>query len=198
MRVSIVVCMLTALVAASAASAGQPVEQTLTPPPPSFETCKAMGNGTICEGMVSNEVHAPYDTGIACPSFDVFDSGVHQEVAKRTYDADGNLVTRVRHDLDHGQFTRPGSPILLPYSQSQEWTDVLAVPGDFASSTLTMTGGMVLHLPQGRELLVGAGRVVFGPSAIEFQAGPTGFLDLVFEAPSAIDVVCGALAGASS
>ena len=29
---------------------GQPATQTLTPPPPSFETCKAVGGGTICSG----------------------------------------------------------------------------------------------------------------------------------------------------
>ena len=33
-----------------AAIAGQPVTQTLTPAPLQFYTCKAVGNGTICDG----------------------------------------------------------------------------------------------------------------------------------------------------
>ena len=49
---------------AGTAFAGQPVTQTLNPPPPSFETCKTVGNRFICDGA-RTESSGPDDTGIA-------------------------------------------------------------------------------------------------------------------------------------
>ena len=42
-----------ALILVSAGLAGQPVTQTLNPPPPAWQTCKTVGEGTICEGTLS-------------------------------------------------------------------------------------------------------------------------------------------------
>jgi hypothetical protein len=189
-------CAAGALVAASAGLAGQPVTQTLNPPPPSFETCKAVGEGTICEGTVSDESYGPVDTGFVCGSgasaFAIFDGGVHNEVAKRTYNANGDLVSRVRHDRTLGQLSTAAGASLR-YTQSQVSTDVLSIPGDFGSSTLTITGGMVIH-GLGSPVLIGAGRIVFAPDGtLEFQAGPTGFLDIIFGDASAVGPICSAL-----
>src|SRR5215831_9705221 len=78
------------LASAGPAAAGQPVTQALTPPPPSFYTCKTAGNGVICEGALS-ESYGPDDTGIACGSgagaFDIFDQGTHNKHAIRFYNA---------------------------------------------------------------------------------------------------------------
>jgi hypothetical protein len=183
---------------ASAALAGQPVTQPLNPPPPSFETCKAVGDGTICEGTVSDELYGPVVTGLVCGSgasaVDIFDGGVHNEVAKRTYDANGDLVSRVRHDRTVGQLSTAAGAS-LPYTQSQQSTDALSSAGDFGSSTLTITGEMVLHGP-GSAVLIGAGRIVFAPDGtLDFQAGPSGFLDLIFGAPAALDPICAGLGG---
>ena len=57
------------------ALAGQPVTQTLTPPPLAFETCKAIGSGTLCQG--SRVLVEPLDdTGLVCGSgssaFDIY------------------------------------------------------------------------------------------------------------------------------
>jgi hypothetical protein len=192
------VCAAAAGILASAALAGQPVTQTLNPPPPSFETCKAVGDGTICEGTVSDESYGPVDTGFVCGSgasaFDIFDGGVHNEVATRTYDANGDLVSRIRHDRTIGHLsTATGAS--LPYTQSQQSTDALSIPGDFGSSTLTITGEMVLHGP-GSPVLIGAGRIVLAPDGtLDFQAGPSGFLDLIFGAPAALDPICAGLGG---
>jgi len=49
---------------ARTAFAGQPVTQTLNPPPPSFETCKTVGKRVICDGA-RTESSGPDDTGIA-------------------------------------------------------------------------------------------------------------------------------------
>ena len=42
--------LLAVLAPVPASFAAQHVTQSLTPPPPSFLTCKAVGNGTICHG----------------------------------------------------------------------------------------------------------------------------------------------------
>ena len=89
------------LASAGPAAAGQPVTQTLTPPPPSFETCKTVGNGFICEGA-RTMTYGPDDTGIVCGTgagaFDIFDQGTHNQHAIRFYNAAGDLTRRVIHD----------------------------------------------------------------------------------------------------
>jgi hypothetical protein len=73
---------------AGTAFAGQPVTQTLNPPPPSFETCKTVGKRVICDGA-RTESYGPDDTGIACGSgagaFDIFDQGTYNQHAIRFY-----------------------------------------------------------------------------------------------------------------
>src|SRR5262245_6920692 len=106
-----------ALVAAAGGRAGQPVTQTLVPPPPPFETCKAVGNGTLCEGSIASS-YGPVDTGLVCTSgataFHVFDSASQNEVARRVYDANGFLVRRDRHDRYVGQLSNPAGGTALP------------------------------------------------------------------------------------
>lgn len=76
--------------------------QTLNPPPPPFETCKAVGSGTICQGE-ETVTFGPVDTGIVCGSgsstFDVFDGpDVFDLAAIRYYDQNGNLTRRIIHE----------------------------------------------------------------------------------------------------
>jgi hypothetical protein len=56
-----------AALTASVAFAGQPVTQTLDPPPPPWDTCKATGEGAICSGGFTAS-YGLEDTGIACGS----------------------------------------------------------------------------------------------------------------------------------
>jgi hypothetical protein len=195
------VCSTAALALASAGLAGQPVMQTLNPPPQPWQTCKVIGEGTICEGTISF-AYGPVYSGITCGSglsaVDIFDSGTESELATRFYDEDGNLVGRVRHDRwSSAQLSNPTTGIALSYSQTQKWTDDLAVPGDLGSATVTLTGEFVVHGADGAEVLVGAGRTVFGPSfTVDFQAGPSGFLDLLGGDPSAVGSLCAALVAA--
>lgn len=193
------VCLAAALALASAAVAGQPVTQTLNPPPQPWQTCKAAGEGTICEGTISFS-YGPNDTGLACDSgassFDIFDSATESDLVRRFYDENGNLVRRVRHQRwASAQLSNPLTDATLDYTQSQTWTDVLAVPGDLGSATATLTGELVIHPPAGAPVLIGAGRTVFAPDfTIEFQAGPSGFIDLIIGDPSAVGPLCAALA----
>jgi hypothetical protein len=193
--VLLVVCC-AALGAATGGRAGQPATQPLVPPPPPFETCKAVGAGTLCEGSIASS-YGPVDTGLVCGSgpraFDVFDAASENEVARRVYDANGFLIRRDRHDRYVGQLSNPGAGV-LPYTQVQEMTDELAIPGDFGSATTTITGQM--HVGSGVPVLVGAGRLVFASDGtVEFHSGPSGFLDLLFGRPSAVDPICAGLAG---
>ena len=129
-------------------------------------------------------------------AFDIFDSATESELARRFYDENGNLVRRVRHDsFASGQLSNPLTGAALDYTQTQKWTDILAVPGDLGSATVTLTGEFVVHGAKGAAVLVGAGRTVFAPDfTIEFQAGPSGFLDLIALDPSAVGPLCAALA----
>ena len=87
----------TAALLPGSALAGQSLTQTLTPPPPAFEVCKAIGSGTLCQGS-RVLVEPRFDTGIVCGSaagaFDIQYGDTINQVASRTYNLDGNLTTR--------------------------------------------------------------------------------------------------------
>jgi hypothetical protein len=169
------------LASAAPAAAGQPVTQTLTPQPPSFETCKTIGNGFICEGA-RTMTYGPQDTGIACGSgagaFDPLDQGTHNQHAIRFYNTAGDLTKRVIYDQYFSQFTNPLTGAAIPYTQHNTTTDILAVPGDFTSATETTTGQANFTVPHMGAVVLNAGRLVFGADGtLEFSAGPQEFLD---------------------
>ena len=96
-------------------------QQVLTPPPPSFETCMTVGNGTICQGHRTLS-YGPVNAGIVCGSgastFDIFDSATFDHVAKRSYDQNGNLTRRDIHEnYSTGQFSNPLTGAVVPYTQ---------------------------------------------------------------------------------
>ena len=181
------------------AFAGQAVTQTLTPPPPPFEICKAIGTGTICQGT-ANLSYGPVDTGIVCGSgtsaFDIFDAGTFNRHAARYYDQDGNLTRRVKHDqYSSAQFSNPLTGATVPYTQSNTTTDVLAVPGDLSTTTETNVGENNYILPQVGPVFLNAGRTVTAPDgSSEFEAGPQGFLAYFVDGDaSVLQPLCAAL-----
>jgi len=188
-----------ALVLAQAGLAGQPVTQPLNPPPPSFETCKATGTQTICQGARTLPPYGPDDTGVACGSgssaFDMFDSGVESQVAARYYDADGNLTRRVIHQTNDSALSNPLTGAAIPYLQKNTITDVVAIPGDFPdSATETITGEQNFTVPGMGPVMLNAGRIVTAPDGtVEFSAGPQGFMDYFSGDTSALDELCTAL-----
>jgi hypothetical protein len=188
-----------ALVAATPASAS-PV---LTPPPPSYETCKTVGNGFICEGTLTFTYGAS-DTGIACGSgagaFDIFDGpGTVYLSDTRFYNADGNLTRGITDVQASSAYSNPLTGATIPYIQHQTITNVLAVPGDPATATATLTGQNNFTAPGMGAVFLQAGRVVTvnSDSAIVFSAGPDGVFDYFFEGDAAaVAELCTAL-GAS-
>jgi hypothetical protein len=181
-----------------AALAGQPVTQTLTPPPPSFYTCMAVGSGTICHGTIS-ESSGPEETGLVCGSgadaFHAWETFSLVERAARYYDRDGNLTKRVLRDDLAGEFFNPITGATVPWTQYEIHTSVLAIPGDLSSRTVTIVGEFVITLPHLGAVALEAGRVIEDADGNnEFRAGPQDFLDYYANGDtSAVEKLCGAL-----
>jgi hypothetical protein len=188
-----------ALLVPAAAFADPPVLPPLNPPPPAFLTCRATGNGVICEGA-NTPIENPVDTGIVCGSganaFDIFDQGVINQHVIRYYDRNGNLTRRVIHqNWDATQWSNPLSGRFLPYTQQNIYTDVLAVPGDFSTATETVTGENIYRPAHGAPVFFSTGRIVVAPDGtIDFRAGQQNFLDVFIEGHTELlEPVCAAL-----
>ncbi len=201
-RLALLLSILALPLVPAGALAGQPVTQTLTPPPPSFETCKATGSGTICQGSRSEGGYGPVGTGLFCGTgagaFEIFDSASDhiQHHAMRFYDANGNLTRRVFTDtFVGGQYSNPLTGATVRYTQHQITTGVLAVPGDLSTETQTIRGEVNFVVPGMGAVFLNAGRVVYAPDgSIEFQAGPQGFNDYFVNGnTAALDQLCAAL-----
>jgi len=181
--------------------AGQPVTQTLNPPPAPFLTCMAVGSGTICQGTRTIS-YGPDDTGIACgtgaSAFDIFDAGTFTQSVTRYYDTEGNLTRRLDHErYTMGEWSNPLSGATVSYTQDNIITDILAVPGDFTSSTETITGEVIIRTGTGAPVLIATGRQVFNfdESELISSAGRNAFVAAFFEGdPTVFDDVCAALA----
>jgi len=188
------------LAAVPAATAATPVApQTLVPSPPPYETCNTTGSGTICQGT-QTVTYGPIDTGIVCGSgaaaFDIYDSGTESSLARRIYDTNGMLVTRMRYvRLSDSRFTNVVTGATVPYIQTNTLVDDLAVRGDLSSATETMTGQNIYRPSTGAPVFLNAGRTIFGPGgALEFSAGPQAFLSFFVDGNASVLLpLCAAL-----
>jgi len=198
-------CLAGALVFAAVGLADRAVTQTLNPPPPAYEVCKAIGDGTICQGTTTFS-YGPIDTAqegpaLVCGSgssvFDVYDSAVGNSLARRIYDADGNLVKRYRYDrVTEGQNSNPLTGATVPYTSTLINIDTLAVPGDLDSATEQTTGEFIVRPAHGSPVFMIAGRTIttFEPSfSLDFRSGPNDFFDYAFGDTSVLDPLCAAL-----
>jgi hypothetical protein len=166
---------------------------------PLSDECGRRAN-TSCAGA-RPQSYSPVDTGIVCGSgsaaFDIFDQGAYQQHAIRYYDSAGNLTRRVIHDdYTLGQFSNPVTGTIVPYTQHNTTTDVLATPGDLGSATTTTTGENNFTVPGQGSVFLNAGKVVVGADgSLEFRSGPQNFLDYFVSGNTAvIDQLCAALA----
>ncbi|WP_328522214.1 hypothetical protein [Kribbella sp. NBC_00359] len=181
------------------ASAAPPATPTLTPAPPDFLTCKAVGAGTICQGTRTLTITSE-DTGITCGSgssaFTILDSSTLDQRAVRYYDTNGNLTRRIIHDHYRGQWFNPGSGREAPYIQNNNTIDDLAIPGDFTSSTQSFTGEVIMRAGPGAPVLIAVGRQVFNSDGeLLSSAGRNAFVAAFVEGdPTVFNAVCAALA----
>ena len=168
----------------------------LNPPAPDFYTCRDTGTQTICHGHRTFH-EDPVDTDIPC-AFRVFDQGDIEQRAVRYYNANDDLVRRVIHETWTNAFwSNPLTGDTVPYTQRGTFTDVLAVPGDLASATETLTGENIYTDPvTHKKVLRSTGRVVYGADgSVEFSAGQHWDIDLFVNGDqSVLDDLCAALA----
>jgi hypothetical protein len=191
------------LTLAPVARAGQPVTQTLNPPPPSFEPCKAVGSGTICFG--SRTVVVDDDTGTICgdgaEAFDIVLDATVDQTASRTYNRDGNMTERFIEDTYRsGRFVNSVTGASLAFTGHDTVADVLAVPADFDSATETVTGEIAVTLPHAGTVYLTAGRIVSAvvDGTVDFQAGPGSLVEWFVNGgpPEAPSELCAALGSA--
>jgi hypothetical protein len=189
------------VLSSAASAAGRAATDGLNPPPPTFLTCKAVGEETTCSGTRLRIVE-PVDTGIVCGSgtdaFDIFDQGEEHQRLTRRYDREGNLT---RQDNDErwtsARWSNPLTGATVPYTQTNKITTVLAVPGDFGSATETTVGEIIFTNPEtGKKVLRNVGRTVIGSDGtIDFRSGQQQFLDAFVDGDmSVFDDLCAALA----
>jgi hypothetical protein len=141
----------------------------------------------------------PEETGLVCDSaagaFNAWQQASVDERAARYYDGDGKLTRRVLRDDIVGEFINPVTGTIVPWTQHEIHTTVMAVPGDFGSSTETIVGQFVITLPHLRAVALEAGRVIQDANGNnEFRAGPQDFLDYYANgATAAVQELCSAL-----
>lgn len=182
------------------AVAAPPSPQELNPAPPDFYTCKPLGAGTICTGTVHEvKVSEPQDElvcGTGASTFVIHDNGVADSRFTRWYDADGNLVRRVEHEVwNDAYWSNPLSGKTVPYTQRGTVTDTLTVPGDFGSTVETLVGENVYTDPAThKKVLTSVGRTVYGPDGLVSESGQQPFIDAFEHGDmSVFDAVCAAL-----
>ena len=185
-----------------ATQAAQPATDVLTPPPPSYLTCKAVGQGTICDGsqllVKASEEQPELVCGSGANAFTIYDQGEIHQHATRWYNADGNLTRRIIHERwAPAWWSNPLTGATVPYTQTNTITTELAVPGDFGSATETNVGENIYTDPEtGKKVLASAGRTVFGADGnLDFRSGQQPFVDAFVNGDmSVFDAVCAALA----
>jgi len=183
------------------AMAGPPVPSTLHGARPQGFTCHTVGGGTICQ-YSHVEAYGPEDTGIVCGSgaraFDIFDQAVLTESGTVWFDENGNLTKFTDKDVySFGQWSNPVTGDVVAYTQHNEETFRLAIPGDFTSATDTLTGENIYRAPTGKFVLQAVGRQVFNfdQSQLISSHGPNAFVAAFFEGDlHAFDQICAALA----
>lgn len=148
---------------AVAALAGPPVLPTLNPPVPSYYTCDATGSGAICRGQLVETVNQE-PSGIVCGTasnpVELLFSGADAFALTRYYDTNGNLTRRVRHEQFGGTLLNPVTGLSAKLTASDNLIDTLAVPGNFDTTTLQLTGALFqVVLPGGGMLILDAGRL---------------------------------------
>ena len=199
-RPALIAGAVSALALVPAAAAAPPSLGDLNPPPPDDYTCKPVGARTICTvTRHESKVAEPQDElvcGSGTDAFTIYDNGDVESNLTRRYNADGNLTSRVEHEVWTNSFwSNPLTGKVVTYTQRGTFFDVLTVPGNLDSIVETVTGENIYTDPVShKKVAISAGRVVWGPEGLLAEAGPHWDIDMfVFGDTSALDDVCAAL-----
>src|SRR3954452_1116626 len=112
------------------ATAAPPALGDLNPPPPDFYTCKPLGARTICTATVQESKVAEPQPELVCgggaSAFTIYDNGDVESRFTRRYNADGNLTSRVEHEVWTNSFwSNPLTGRVVTYTQRGTITDEL-------------------------------------------------------------------------
>jgi hypothetical protein len=199
-RPALIAGAIAALALVPAASAAPPSLGDLNPPPPDFYTCTPVGARTICNATLYDSKAAEPQDGLVCGSgadaFTINDNGDVVSRFTRRYNADGNLTSRVEHEVWTNAFwSNPLTGKVVTYTQRQTFFDELTVPGDFSSTVEKQTGENMYTDPvTNKKVLRSAGRVVWGPDGLLAESGKHWDVDMfLFGDTTLLDDVCAAL-----
>jgi hypothetical protein len=114
---------------------------------------------------------------------------------RRYYDRDKNLTERHYREVVKGTFINPLTNATVSYNQSDTVVHKLAVPGDINTGTVTISGSIQLHGPDGGIVLIDAGRSILATDGtILRETGQHPFdAYYVFGDTSALQPICDAL-----
>lgn len=189
-----------ALAGGGIAAAREPVDPTtLNPPPPAAfnPTCQAQGSQIVCDLAFSDPPLSNEPSGIICDGTELLVSQTRDVVGKRFYDADGDLLRRHFREVFAGTFTNPDTGGSADFVAHNSLVHDLAVPGDIASGTTTVSGQQIRIFSDRGSVLLDAGRIVVDESNGEIlsYAGPKHFDDYYVRGDlRALDALCEAVA----
>jgi hypothetical protein len=183
---------------AAPASARTPVDpSTLNPPPPAEfnPVCFVDGSHITCDVAFSDPDVVDDPSGLVCDGTELLSSYSRSVVGKRFYDADGNLLQRhFRESFDNGTLRNPDTGLVALWTQHDTVIDNLAVPGDLATGTESVSGlDSRVWLPGGGTILTDTGRLVFDLATGELIKA-SAHHPLNSGDPSALAALCAALA----
>jgi hypothetical protein len=152
---------------------------TLNPPPTlGNPQCAWAGQQVICSFAVDFTVtDAP--TGIFCDGVEVLESSDRHVAGQRYYNADLDLTRRLFREQIDGILYNPTTGGLVRWTGTDTGVEVLSIPGDRDTGTLTNTGaGLHFYLADGRSLVI-AGRTIENFDTGDFaQVGSSPDFDL--------------------
>lgn len=188
------------LILAAPVAAREPVDpNTLNPPPPaSFNpTCERIGSGTVCDLAFSDPPLVGEPSGIICDGTELVVSQTRAVVGKRFYDEDGNLTRRHFREDFAGTLTNPSNGITLDWVAHNTIIHDLAVPGEIASGTTTVSGQQMRVFGDAGTVLVDVGHLVVDEATGELlhSSGKHAFDDYFVNGNlDALAPICGAVA----
>ena len=178
--IAVAFTILGALLSTGVVAAREPVDPaTLNPAPPaSFNaTCERVGQHILCDLAFSDPPFADEPSAIVCDGTELLISQTRDVVGKRYYDASGDLLRRHFREDFAGTFTNPATHRSVDWVAHNTISHKLAVPGDVASGTTTITGQQVRIFGAGGTVLIDAGRIVIDEATGEIlqSSGPKHF-----------------------
>jgi hypothetical protein len=151
----------------------------------------------VCHFSTSDS-YGPVDTGIVCGSgagaFDIFDQGVASDQGTAWLDPNGDPFKVIDHfAVTDAMFSNPLTGDVVPYTQNGVETTELAVPGDFSTGTVTITGENIYRAGSGtgKWLFQSVGRAVADFNGNVISSTP--HQEFFSTDPSVLDQVCAAL-----